>query len=107
MWMRRPRTGHRVRSKLGYAPEWPAGVVEVGAIPVNLGAGTNEDIIIALARADSPLFVQPPSFRAMIDPLSASLEIRFQVYGYSALLANRQPASIGKMSGTGLIAPTW
>jgi len=70
-----PRRAAYVRTMLGYAPEWPAGVVEVGAIPTNLGAGTNEDIVIALARAESPLFVQPPSFRALIDPLSANLEV--------------------------------
>ncbi|MGI8707943.1 MAG: phage major capsid protein [Actinomycetota bacterium] len=102
-----PRRASYIRSKLGYAPEWPAGVVEVGAIPTNLGAGTNEDIVIALARAESPLFIETPTFRALIDPLSANLTVRFQIYGYSALLANRQPASIGKLSGTGLIAPTF
>nr|MBA2599941.1 hypothetical protein [Actinomycetota bacterium] len=63
--------------------------------------------MIALARAESPLFVQPPTFRALVDPLSANFEVRFQIYGYSALLANRQPASIGKLSGTGLVAPTF
>lgn len=102
-----PRRAAYIRSKLGYAPEWPANIEEVGAIPVNLGAGTNEDTVIALSREESPLFLNPPAFRAMIDPLSANLEVRFQIHGYAALLANRQPASIGKSTGTGWASPTF
>ncbi|MDQ5874484.1 MAG: phage major capsid protein [Actinomycetota bacterium] len=103
-----PRRRAWIESKLAFTPAWlDVQVVEVGAIPTNLGAGTNEDTVIALAREESPLFLQSPSFRAMIDPLSANLEVRFQIHGYAALLANRQPASIGKSTGTGWASPTF
>ncbi len=103
-----PRRAAFIRSKIGGAVEWPvANVVEVGSLPVNLGAGTNEDTVVALQASESPLFVQPSSFRVFEDVLSANLSERAQVFGYASLLVNRQPASIGKLTGAGLATPTW
>lgn len=103
-----PRRYAFLFAKLGYAPAFPAeNVVQVGSIPTNLGAGTNEDVVVALQASESPLFIEPLSFRVMPDPGSGNLTVRVQVYGYAALLANRQPASIGKLSSTGLVTPAW
>lgn len=87
---------------------WPEGVrpVNVGSIPTNLGGGT-EDVAIVLQASESVLAQRAPSFAVMPDVLSGTLEVRVQARQYAALLANRQPASIGILSGTGLIAPVF
>ncbi len=38
------------------------------------------------------------------DVLSGNLQVRWQVWQYGALLANRQPAGTGILSGTGLVS---
>jgi hypothetical protein len=89
----------------GGVPSFLAEVVQVGAFPTTLN--TNQDVVIALRRAESILFIPSPSFRVLLDVLSGTLAVRVQAFGYSALLANRQPASIGKLVGTSLGPPSW
>jgi hypothetical protein len=43
-----------------------------------------------------------PTFHIMLEPLSANLAVRVQARCFVALLANRQPASISAVTGTGL-----
>jgi hypothetical protein len=80
--------------------------VPVPALPTTLGAGT-EDAIIGLNMAAAvTLLSTEPTFRAMADVLSGTLQIRAEVSGYAAL-APRQPKCIGKLTGAALIAPTY
>jgi hypothetical protein len=88
----------------GGVPSFPAEVVQVGAIPTTLN--TNQDVLIALRRAESIPFNQAPSFRVLPEVLSGNLAVRVQAFGYCALLANRQLASIGKVTGTRPAPPT-
>ncbi len=76
------------------------------SIPTTAGAGT-EDQIIVLRAADSILWESSVRTRTLPDVGSATLTVRLQVYGYVAFTSARYPKSISKISGTGLIAPTF
>ena len=83
-------------------------VVLDGNVPNNLGAGTNETRIIAADFRDVILMEDPtgaPQQLRFDDVLSATLQVRLLVYGYSAFAAGRQPKAISVVSGTGLIVP--
>jgi HK97 family phage major capsid protein len=83
-----------------------AGIIETTGIPTTLGAGT-EDAIIALNLESTPAFIGPIRFQ--VDPAAPSntLQVRILAYAYVALVGARIPASIGKLTGTGLIAPVF
>jgi HK97 family phage prohead protease/HK97 family phage major capsid protein len=85
-------------------PDLLATEVESTGIPTDLGDGSDEDVILYLQPDELPLFMRPPSIRAMTEPGSGTLTVRFTGHGYIALLANRKPAAIGKLAGTGLNA---
>jgi hypothetical protein len=72
-----------------------------------LGAGTNQDAIIALALDATPLFLGPIRFEVLPDVLSNTLQVKILAYAYVALVGARLPTSIGKLTGTGLVAPTF
>jgi HK97 family phage major capsid protein len=80
-------------------------LVQSGAIPSNLGAGTNETRVIAGDFRDIYLWEDPgaPIFIRAEQPAAASLGVLFVVYSYSAFSAGRQPKGVSVISGTGLI----
>jgi HK97 family phage major capsid protein len=80
-------------------------VVDAG-IPVNLGAGTNEDAIIVANRADLVLMEQAasPLMLRYESVGSGTLTTRMVVFGYSAFTAGRYPGGICKVQGTLLSA---
>lgn len=72
-------------------------------IPLNLGAGTNEDRIIIARTDDIILFEGSPRAEAFREPLAAQLSVLLRFYNYVALHASRYPKSISIISGTGMI----
>lgn len=76
-------------------------------ISTALGAGT-EDEIYAVARSEAHLWEDPnaPVFIRAEQPAAASLGVLLVAYGYFAYSFNRR-AHVQKISGTGLIAPTF
>lgn len=74
-------------------------------IPANLGAGTNEDRIIATRPADHLLLEGKPRLRIMPDVGSGTLSVKVQLYRYVAFTAARYPSATGVISSTGLTAP--
>lgn len=76
-------------------------------VPTNLGAGTNEDVILVFRPSDCRLWEGPLRTRVLQEVLSGTLAVRFQVYAYSAFLAGRYPQAISTVGGTGLVAPTF
>ncbi|GGR80167.1 hypothetical protein GCM10010169_25420 [Micromonospora fulviviridis] len=76
-------------------------------IPVNLGAGTNEDRIIVMRRGDHILYEGTPRAEAFREPLAAQLSILLRVYNYLATAFERYPKAISVISGTGLVTPTF
>lgn len=77
------------------------------SIPTNLGAGTNEDRIVATRMSDHVLFEGDLRARVLPEVLSGNLTVRLQVYAYCAFTAGRYPAATSVISGTGLIAPVF
>lgn len=76
-------------------------------IPVNLGAGTNEDRIIVIRPEDSVLYESAPKAEAFRETLAKNAQVVFRLYNYVAVLNARAPKSISVISGTGLVAPTF
>lgn len=74
-------------------------------VPTNLGAGTNEDRIIAARFED--LFLMESRLRTRVLPEvgSGTLTVRLQMYRYVASMPDRYPASIAVVTGTGLADP--
>lgn len=71
------------------------------------GTGTNQDEIYLVYADDLVLMEGEMRFRTMEAPLSATLEVRLQAFGYSAFLSERYPKGIAKISGTGLATPSF
>lgn len=78
-------------------------------IPTTNGAGTNEDAIAIVRRAD--LFVwedqSGPYLETFRDVGSGTLTVRFRLHNYWAQQHERTPESISLISGSGLAAPTF
>ncbi|MFI6332922.1 phage major capsid protein [Micromonospora chersina] len=90
--------------------EGPAGMLSMGLpayldgnLPANKGAGTNETRTIIARFLDLYLWEGAMRTRALQEVLSGTLQVRFQVYAYSAFMPHRRPEAISVVSGTGLI----
>ncbi|MEU5424025.1 phage major capsid protein [Streptomyces olivoreticuli] len=97
------QTGGDVEGPVGRVLNYP--LLADGNIPSNLGAGTNEDRIIAARTSDLYLWEGSMRTRVLQEVLSGTLQVRFQVYNYAAFMPDRRPETISVISGTGLIAP--
>lgn len=71
-------------------------------VPTNLGSGTDEDRILAIHAPDLAVMEGEVRTRVLDAPLSDTLEVRIQLFGYSAFLSERYPKGISVISGTGL-----
>jgi HK97 family phage major capsid protein len=78
-------------------------------VTTTAGAGTNEDQIYCVNAGELHLWEQAGSpFALNFDATGAgSLTIKSVVYGYAAFTAGRYPGAVSKISGTGLVAPTF
>jgi hypothetical protein len=84
-------------------------VVLDGNIPTNLGAGTNEDVIIGVTASELHLWEDPsaPLLIRAEQTAAGNLTVKLVVYGYSAFSAGRYPGAHGTIGGTGLVTPTF
>jgi HK97 family phage major capsid protein len=84
-------------------------VILDASIATNLGAGTNEDRIYGITADEAFLWEDSsaPLFIRAEQPSAASLGVLFVVYGYFAYTFGRYPSAHGKISGTGLVTPTF
>jgi HK97 family phage major capsid protein len=73
------------------------------ALPRNLGAGTNQEIIVACRPEDMMLFESAPRATVAFEPLSGTLQARLQLHNPVAALVARRPNGIAVIQGTGLI----
>ena len=69
--------------------------------------GGTQDGAIVLKEDDQILWEGQLKMRALPEILSGSLQIRFQVYAYSALTFGRAPNSVAVVGGTGFASPTF
>jgi HK97 family phage major capsid protein len=88
----------------------PAGMLSMGLpgyidgnLPTNLGAGANESRVIIARFSDLYLWEGAMQTRVLSEVLSSTMQVRFQVYAYSAFMAGRRPEAISVLSGTGFI----
>jgi HK97 family phage major capsid protein len=82
-------------------------VIADANVTTTSGTGTNQDEIYLVYADDLVLMEGEMRFRTMEAPLSATLEVRLQAFGYSAFLSERYPKGIAKISGTGLATPSF
>lgn len=79
-------------------------------IPTNLGAGTNEDVILGLRSPELLLWEEgdgAPRRLKFEETAGGNLTVKLVVYGYSAFTAGRYPKAAAVISGTGLVTPTF
>ncbi len=84
-------------------------VVADANISIVGGAGSNEDSVFVVRRADMLLFESPgaPSMVRMDQTDGGNLTVKLVAYQYAAAVFGRYPAAISKVSGTGLVAPSF
>ena len=84
-------------------------VVVDNNLPVNLGAGTNEDSIVVVPSEESFLWEDPnaPQFIRAEQPSAANLGVLLVLYGYFAYSLRRYANSHQEITGTGLVTPTF
>lgn len=76
-------------------------------IPTNLGAGTNQDVVLMFPRDDIWLWESDLRAESWTAPYAGSLGVLFRVFNYAAMIPDRYSASLGQITGTGLVAPTF
>ena len=84
-------------------------VVTSGKISTGAGACGNDDVIFIVRRADMLLFednTQPVMVR-YDQTAGLNLTVTLVAYQYACFIGGRYPASISKISGTGLVAPSF
>lgn len=82
-------------------------VVTTAAIPTNVGAGENEDVVMLFRRDDVAFYEAPPAVRAVADTsTAANLEVIIEAAQYFAVSPDLYGDAVVKLSGTGLVAPS-
>lgn len=76
-------------------------------LPVNLGAGTNQDEIFLVKADDLWLFESQPKAEVFREPYADSVGVLFRLYSYAGTILNRYGSSIATMNGAGLVTPTF
>ncbi|MDH6123866.1 MULTISPECIES: phage major capsid protein [unclassified Kitasatospora] len=76
-------------------------------IPTNLGAGTNQDVIIVARMADLILWEGNVKAEAFAQTFANQLSVFVRLYNYMSFQAARYPKSISTINGTGLTAPSF
>lgn len=76
-------------------------------IPTNLGAGTNQDIVLMFPRSDIWLWESNLRAEVLNATYADSPRVLFRVFNDAALIPDRYLASFGQLSGSGLVAPVF
>lgn len=98
-------------STYGYG-EGPSGfiaglpVIVDNNLPTNLGAGTNEDPVLAVSAPECHLWEDPAPMQVQVEK-PATLQVELALYGFSAFTAGRYPLATGDITGTGLVTPSF
>jgi HK97 family phage major capsid protein len=83
------------------------GVVIDPNIATNLGTNTNEDELYVTAVDELILAEGEMRARVLSEVLSGNMQIRLQLYAFSAFAGGRRPKVITRISGAGLTPPTF
>jgi hypothetical protein len=85
-------------------PSLPGQVVVSAGIPTNLGAGTNEDVVLVVEKTNAVVLGGNPTFRVFEQIGSGTLTVRLSSWMTAALVV-KHPAAVAKV--TGLTPPTF
>lgn len=77
------------------------------SIPVNLGAGTNQDEIFVLRPQEINLYESAPKAEVFQQTYANNLSILCRFYAYYGIIPNRLPKAISVISGTGMIPQSY
>lgn len=83
-------------------------VITDASIPTNLGAGTNEDMIV-VARTPDILYWEDAMLQFTMEQAltTAPGQVRVAVGRFALFMAGRYPVGISTIGGTGLVTPTF
>ncbi|MGZ4556823.1 MAG: hypothetical protein ACXVXZ_13950, partial [Mycobacteriaceae bacterium] len=73
----------------------------------NLGAGTNQDVVLMFPRADVWIWESQYRAETFTAPYADSMGVLVRLFNYAALIPDRYLASLGQITGTGLTPPTF
>jgi HK97 family phage major capsid protein len=76
-------------------------------LPTILGAGTNQDVVLMFVRDGVWLWESTLRAEAFTQPYADSMGVLLRVFNYSAMIPDRYLSSLGQLSGTGLVTPTF
>jgi len=76
-------------------------------LPQQLGAASNQSVIIAGRFDENYLFESPIVTRVLPQTYGNQLSVLLQIYGYIAYTAARYPNANAVVTGTGLVTPTF
>lgn len=82
-------------------------VIRDANILTTQGTGTNEDDVYVLDISQLLLAEGAVRTRVLSEVLSGTLQVRVQLYAFSAFAGGRRPKVITRISGAGLAAPTF
>jgi len=84
-------------------------VVADANVKTNTGAGSNQDSVFVVRRADMLLFESAgaPQMVRMDQTLGGQLTVKMVAFQYAAAVFGRYPAAISQVMGTGLVTPTF
>ncbi len=84
-------------------------VVADANIKTNTGAGSNQDSVFVVRRADMLLFESAgaPQMVRMDQTLGGQLTVKMVAFQYAAAVFGRYPAAVSQVMGTGLVTPTF
>jgi hypothetical protein len=89
----------------------PNGLVVIvdANVPINLGGGTNQDEIYIVAADELHLWEDPsqPTFIRAEQPRAKNMAVTLVLYGYFAYSFRRYANGMQKISGAGLVTPTF
>jgi HK97 family phage prohead protease len=107
-----PRRAAWVRNGLDTASQpvrfpYEGSVIETAGMPTNLGAGTNEDAALIVNLREVGVAIGQNTVSAHVQPLAGQLGIRYIASAYVCVYGPAAVKAIGKVTGTGLAAPTF
>jgi HK97 family phage major capsid protein len=76
-------------------------------LPTNLGAGTNQDVILLARMSDVYLWEGNVRAEAFEQTYAAQLSLFVRLYNYVSFQAGRYPKSIAAVTGTGAVTPAF
>ncbi len=76
-------------------------------VPVNLGAGANQDVVAMFVADDVWMWESELKAEAFTQPFADSLGVLYRCYNYAAMIPDRYLATLGRLEGTGLVTPVF